>query len=92
MLFFRYSLLMSLLLFFTCSENNKGKVPINKNLPLFTIVPSETSNINFSNELIESTVMNGLIYEYFYNGGGVSVGDLNGVKRGKKSSAYTTVT
>ncbi len=46
--------------------------------PLFTIVSSETSNIYFENILKESLTMNGLFYEYFYNGAGVAVGDLNG--------------
>jgi len=44
---------------------------------LFTLVPPEKSGINFQNTLTESSTQNVLAYEYFYNGGGVAVGDLN---------------
>lgn len=45
--------------------------------PLFTLVPSQKSGIKFQNTIAESTSQNVLDYEYFYNGGGVAVGDLN---------------
>ncbi|TQO39745.1 VCBS repeat protein [Arenibacter algicola] len=45
---------------------------------LFTILSVDDTGIDFKNELKESLTMNGLFYEYFYNGGGVAVGDLNG--------------
>ena len=69
-----------LTLLFSCQKESKNESFIEKKgtSALFTIVSSETTNINFKNELTESTVMNGLFYEYFYNGGGVAVGDLNG--------------
>lgn len=44
---------------------------------LFTLVPPEKSGIDFQNTLTESSTQNVLAYEYFYNGGGVAVGDLN---------------
>ncbi len=68
------------MIIFSCKKEDNNKSPIDKNIPnsLFTIVSSNISNINFKNELKESTTMNGLLYEYFYNGGGVAVGDLNG--------------
>lgn len=45
---------------------------------LFTLLdPSETKLI-FSNNLREGMNTNILMYEYFYNGGGVSTADLNG--------------
>lgn len=34
--------------------------------------------VNFQNELPESARMNRFVYEYFYNGGGVAIGDVNG--------------
>ena len=44
---------------------------------LFTLLyPSETK-LNFINVLNESPTVNGLIYEYLYNGAGVAVGDFN---------------
>ncbi|MDP4148719.1 MAG: VCBS repeat-containing protein [Bacteroidota bacterium] len=44
---------------------------------LFTLVPPERSGIRFQNTITESATQNVLAYEYFYNGGGVAVGDLN---------------
>jgi len=38
--------------------------------------PKETG-IRFSNEISETENLNVLAYEYFYNGGGVAVGDIN---------------
>jgi hypothetical protein len=46
--------------------------------PLFTRVPSTRTGITFANELPENPVRNGFTYEYYYNGAGVAVGDLNG--------------
>lgn len=44
---------------------------------LFTVLSSEKTGIRFFNELKENTYMNGLLYEYYYNGGGVAVADFN---------------
>ena len=44
---------------------------------LFTkLLPKETG-INFKNEIAETEELNVISYEYFYNGGGVAVGDIN---------------
>ncbi len=48
------------------------------NTPLFTLLPSQQTNIDFSNTLSEGPNTNILMYEYFYNGGGVATGDVNG--------------
>jgi len=45
--------------------------------PLFQSVSSSSSGITFTNVLEESPKANVLTYEYFYNGGGVAVGDIN---------------
>ncbi|WP_146901208.1 CRTAC1 family protein, partial [Adhaeribacter aerolatus] len=44
---------------------------------LFSLLPPEKTNITFSNTLTESATGNVLTYQYFYNGGGVAVGDIN---------------
>jgi hypothetical protein len=44
---------------------------------LFTKVSASGSNINFKNVLVEDEEFNVLNYPYFYNGGGVAVGDIN---------------
>jgi len=46
--------------------------------PLFELLSSEQTGIYFSNDLHEGLNTNVLMYEYFYNGGGVAVGDING--------------
>lgn len=45
---------------------------------LFRLLPPAATNISFSNMLTEGLNTNVLIYEYFYNGGGVAAGDVNG--------------
>ncbi|MEO6630365.1 MAG: VCBS repeat-containing protein, partial [Mucilaginibacter sp.] len=46
--------------------------------PLFKLLPPEQTHVDFSNTLTEGLNTNVLMYEYFYNGGGVATGDLNG--------------
>lgn len=43
----------------------------------FELVPHTLSGLAFNNPVPESKTMNGLSYEYYYNGGGVAIGDLN---------------
>ena len=45
--------------------------------PLFTLLSPQKTGIHFQNTISESPGQNVLAYEYFYNGGGVAVGDLN---------------
>lgn len=45
--------------------------------PLFQLLPPSQTNVSFSNDIDENEQLNVLSYEYFYNGGGVAVGDLN---------------
>ncbi len=44
---------------------------------LFRLVSVEDSGVDFTNALPETDYMNGFLYEYFYNGGGVAIGDFN---------------
>ena len=44
---------------------------------LFTLLPSDSTGIHFTNEIIEDENVNPLQYENSYNGGGVAIGDLN---------------
>src|ERR1044072_5234630 len=45
--------------------------------PLFTLLTPKQSGVTFSNDIKETEAENVLAYEYFYNGGGVAVGDIN---------------
>jgi hypothetical protein len=66
-------LLLSVLMVFGC----KQKASVSPE-PMFALLSPDASGITFSNELTEGLNTNVLMYEYFYNGGGVAAGDLNG--------------
>ena len=60
------------LFIWSCKSSKKDT----QNLLFDTIDPS-VSGVNFSNNLTETEQWNVVQYLYFYNGGGVSVGDVN---------------
>lgn len=67
-----------LLLLASCSNQEEGaKGVIGAKGLDFTILDSATTGITFSNDLKETLYMNGLFYEYFYNGAGLATGDFN---------------
>ncbi len=43
----------------------------------FVVLKADKTGIDFRNDLQETRYMNGLFYEYYYNGGGVAAGDFN---------------
>ncbi|GGD71246.1 hypothetical protein GCM10011514_39200 [Emticicia aquatilis] len=49
-----------------------------KQEPIFTLLFPDKTNVDFQNVINEGLNTNVLMYEYFYNGGGVAVGDVNG--------------
>ena len=55
----------------TCNQNKSSEST------LFNTVSSSLSNITFSNQLTETEDFNIIEYLYFYNGGGVALGDIN---------------
>ena len=65
----RILLFLSLGIVFSCSTKNEGE--------LFKKLTREQTGITFVNELTESDDLNILDYLYFYNGGGVAIGDIN---------------
>ncbi|WP_156113354.1 VCBS repeat-containing protein [Wocania ichthyoenteri] len=66
------------MLIFSCKkDSNKETLQKDANTTLFTEIQAHKSSINFINEIPESSAMNSMVYEYFYNGGGVAVGDIN---------------
>ncbi|MEO6313730.1 MAG: VCBS repeat-containing protein [Chitinophagaceae bacterium] len=48
-----------------------------KNNTLFTAAAPEETGVNFQNTLFDNPNFNILKYSYFYNGGGVAIGDIN---------------
>tara|TARA_R110000868_G_scaffold78284_6_gene223612 strand:+ start:200 stop:3607 length:3408 start_codon:yes stop_codon:yes gene_type:complete len=68
-------------LFLSCGEKKENPAKDdgrNANTEaLFTLLGSNETKLNFINVINESPTVNGVLYEYLYNGGGVAVGDLN---------------
>ena len=69
--FFTYCLLF--LLVVSCSEEKD----VDNNNYLLKNISSDKTNIDFENNLIEDKDHSIINYIYFYNGGGVSAGDIN---------------
>lgn len=44
---------------------------------LFRLVEADSSGLHYTNQIQETAIANILTYQYFYNGGGVAVGDVN---------------
>ncbi|MDO1447078.1 VCBS repeat-containing protein [Rhodocytophaga aerolata] len=62
------------------AETQEQQNPVEKaatSPPLFTLLPPEKTHVTFSNIIKENPYGNILMYQYFYNGGGVAVGDIN---------------
>ena len=58
-----------------CTKDNEKSV--SSSFKLFSPVDQGVSGIDFQNVIQEGLNTNVLMYEYFYNGGGVAVGDVN---------------
>jgi hypothetical protein len=58
-------------------ENRTAETQQTSEPRLFTLLPAEKTNISFNNALTETPYVNIMSYPYFYNGGGVAIGDFN---------------
>lgn len=63
-----FLLLLNLVFFFSCGDDQSH---------LFTEMDESTTGVNFRNTFFEDGPLNVANYIYFYNGGGVAVGDIN---------------
>ena len=59
------------------SEDVSTSVNNTTSPPLFRLHSSEQSGITFRNDVPENEKINILTFEYFHNGGGVAIGDVN---------------
>ncbi len=59
-----------MLFFFSCNEEKKE-------VPIFDLLESGKTGLNFNNKLTPLPELNMLKYMYFYNGAGVGAGDFN---------------
>lgn len=75
----KYAVLISLFsfLFVGCVNEAKNERAIEKAEIYFNNVPADSSGIHFSNDLQYSNDLNIIEYLYYYNGGGVALGDIN---------------
>src|SRR5471030_3011511 len=48
-----------------------------KDTTLFTLLPGSETGIHFENKIQDTDTLNILDYLYYYNGGGVAIGDIN---------------
>ncbi|MBK9984976.1 MAG: VCBS repeat-containing protein [Saprospiraceae bacterium] len=61
-----------IVLCFACSKKPSGNAQI-----LFEVLDADITGITFKNQLHETDSLNILTYLYYYNGGGVAIGDIN---------------
>ncbi|GGF26198.1 VCBS repeat-containing protein [Echinicola rosea] len=60
----------------SCSDNQEGTKGREAD-PLFALLDHEQSGVAFHNTITETPEANVFEYQYFYNGGGVALGDVN---------------
>ena len=79
MRFFYATLLISTILL-SCSKKKSAEHPEltpADRAPLFSLLGSKDTGIDFVNEVVDGEKFNILTYRNFYNGGGVAIGDIN---------------
>ena len=64
------------LIILSCAKEEKQPESTTNSAP-FNVVDPATSGLNFSNDLKPNGQLNIIEYLYYYNGGGVAVGDIN---------------
>lgn len=75
---FRFSSCLIIPVLFSCHSKTGQQDNSAPGNTLFTLLDSTQTHIQFANTLTEDARNNVLLYQYFYNGGGVAVADLNG--------------
>jgi hypothetical protein len=74
----RYFILFSFsFLFFACKNEEVSDLDTSE-VKVFELTDSSKTQVLFRNNINEGLNTNVLMYEYFYNGGGVAAGDVNG--------------
>lgn len=72
-------LLFYLIILISSCTNQEKKITDKtaEDIQLFTEVPYSESGVDFINKLTQSLEINVLTFKYFFNGGGVALGDVN---------------
>ena len=63
-------ILLIFVLFAACSSDKRGN-------SLFTVLPADSTGLNFQNQLVPKPEFNLFSYIYYYNGAGTGAGDFN---------------
>ena len=72
------SLFVLISMFLSCtSEQEEVSEEVNSKTPLFSLLPTEKTGIDFINAVENQKDFNIFKYRNFYNGGGVAIGDIN---------------
>lgn len=70
--------MLALLLVAGCQQNKEERAPIKQQAKkLFTLLPSSTTGVHFTNDVPIQEKSKYLFYQYSINGAGVAVGDIN---------------
>src|SRR3982751_1849932 len=70
--FYRLLYFSGIVILFSACKNKSKSGPV-----LFSLLPAEQTGIHFENTVTDSDTLNILDYVYYYNGGGVAIGDIN---------------
>ena len=68
---------LCLVLLASCNSENEFSSKKAEGATLFTLLNKEQTHVDFENSIVETASFNVLNYYYAYNGGGVSIGDVN---------------
>lgn len=74
---YAFLFLLPTFLLINCVEEEPSQVTLEKAEIYFSNVPADSSGLHFSNDLTYSDDLNIIEYLYYYNGGGVALGDIN---------------
>lgn len=61
----------------SCNNEHSTDIESQNTSTLFSLLEPSKTNVLFSNNLTENETSNPFKYEYFYNGSGVAIGDIN---------------
>jgi len=76
-LILKKALSLFIILFLVSCNKDEPIIFLDPDFPVFTKVSSKETQINFINKSFENPERNITDYDYFYNGSGVAIGDLN---------------
>jgi len=71
------NLLIIIALVLSCQQNSSPSATTDADFPGFVSLPSSRTHVDNSNDLPETQTANILVWDSYYNGGGLAAGDVN---------------